>query len=263
MLHFNWSTQPTMRTHQVSQRARTRTAVFANSKGGVGKSTLALLTCLGLATRDALARIELIDIDVQSTSSESLKKFANERFSVINDDGMFLASGSPNNGNIVNHIDSLPRDKNQNSFLVFDSPAGNEPEKCSFLRKCDVIFVPTSLSDADVSATTRYLLALRRLFQCPPETSLEATQPAVVILPNMVDSREESNELRRIFSDQPIYFGEPLYFSKLFRKAFRDEFEDNNVKLLLRANQWYIDWITNLIFNSEKLRRPPAGFHQL
>jgi hypothetical protein len=218
---------------------------------------------LGLATRDALARVELIDIDVQSTSSESLKKFANERFSVINDDGMFLASGSPNNGNIVNHIDSLPRDKNQNSFLVFDSPAGNEPEKCSFLRKCDVIFVPTSLSDADVSATTRYLLALRRLFQCPPETSLEATQPAVVILPNMVDSREESNELRRIFSDQPIYFGEPLYFSKLFRKAFRDEFEDNNVKLLLRANQWYIDWITNLIFNSEKLRRPPTGFHQL
>ena len=263
MLHFNWSTQPTMRTHQGSQRARTRTAVFANSKGGVGKSTLALLTCLGLATRDALARIELIDIDVQSTSSESLKKFANERFSVINDDGMFLASGSPNNGNIVNHIDSLPRGKNQNSFLVFDSPAGNEPEKCSFLRKCDVIFVPTSLSDADVSATTRYLLALRRLFQCPPETSLEATQPAVVILPNMVDSREESNELRRIFSDQPIYFGEPLYFSKLFRKAFRDEFEDNNVKLLLRANQWYVDWITNLIFNSEKLRRPPTGFHQL
>jgi hypothetical protein len=93
MLHFNWSTPPTMRTHQVSQRARTRTAVFANSKGGVGKSTLALLTCLGLATRDALARIELIDIDVQSTSSESLKKFTNERFSVINDDGMFLASG--------------------------------------------------------------------------------------------------------------------------------------------------------------------------
>ncbi len=263
MLHFNWSIPSTMRTHQVNQSPRTRTAVFTNSKGGVGKSTLALLTCLGLATRDTRARIELIDIDVQSTSSESLKKFVNERFSVINDDRMFLSSGSPNNGNIVNHIDARPHNKDQNSFLVFDSPAGNEPEKCSFLRKCDIIFIPTSVSDADVSATTKYLAALRRLFHCQPETRFEAPQPAVIILPNMVDGREESNELRRIFSDQPVYFGEPLYFSKLFRKAFREEFEDNNVKRLLQANQWYIDWITSLIFDSDKLRKPPIGFHQL
>ena len=252
-----------MRTHQVNQSPKTRTAVFANSKGGVGKSTLALLTCLGLATRDALARIELIDIDVQSTSSASLKKFANERFSVVNDERMFLASGSPNNGNIVNHIDSLTCDEDQNSFLIFDSPAGNEPEKCSFLRKCDIVFIPTSVSDADVSATTKYLKALRRLFRCQPEASVDAPEPAVIILPNMVDGRDEFNELRRIFSDQPVYFGEPLYFSKLFRKAFREEFEDNNVKRLLQSNQWYVDWITNLILGSDELRKSPVGLHQL
>tara|TARA_B100000575_G_scaffold282423_1_gene274085 strand:- start:563 stop:802 length:240 start_codon:yes stop_codon:yes gene_type:complete len=79
----------------------------------------------------------------------------------------------------------------------------------------------------------------------------------------MVDNRDEFNELRRIFSNEPVYFGEPLYFSRLFRKAFREEFEDNNVKRLLRINQWYVDWITNLIFNSEKLRRPSTVFHQL
>ncbi|MBK51957.1 MAG: hypothetical protein CMQ45_06190 [Gammaproteobacteria bacterium] len=253
----------TMRTPQSDQRPRTRTAVFANSKGGVGKSTLALLTCLGLATRDTLANIELIDVDPQSTSSESLKRFANERFSVINNDRMFLASGSPNNGNIVNHIDSLPRDRGQNSFLVFDSPAGNEPERSSFLQKCNIIFVPTSVSDADVSATIKYLEALRHLFHSQRAQNSEAMQPAVVILPNMVDNRDEFNELRRIFSNEPVYFGEPLYFSRLFRKAFREEFEDNNVKRLLRINQWYVDWITNLIFNSEKLRRPSTVFHQL
>ena len=114
-----------------------------------------------------------------------------------------------------------------------------------------------------MSATTKYLTDLRRLFRCQPEASVEAPEPAVIILPNMVDGRDEFNELRRIFSDQPVYFGEPLYFSKLFRKAFREEFEDNNVKRLLQSNQWYVDWITNLILGSDELRKSPVGLHQL
>ena len=39
-----------------------KTAVFANSKGGVGKSTIALLTSLSLATRYNRAKVELIDL---------------------------------------------------------------------------------------------------------------------------------------------------------------------------------------------------------
>ena len=93
-----------MKTPEPKKDRKTTTAIFANSKGGVGKSTLALLTCLGLASRFKSASVELIDLDSQSTSSDSLQKFANDRFSVINDDQLFLASGSPNNGNIVNHI---------------------------------------------------------------------------------------------------------------------------------------------------------------
>ena len=61
-----------------------KTAVFANSKGGVGKSTIALLTSLSLATRHHRAKIELIDLDPQATTSDSLSRFANHRFNVIN-----------------------------------------------------------------------------------------------------------------------------------------------------------------------------------
>ena len=85
---------------------RGKTAIFANSKGGVGKSTLALMMSLGLATRHPNAHVELIDLDSQATSSDSLRRFANHRFAIRNDDSLFLASGSPNNGNIINHIDS-------------------------------------------------------------------------------------------------------------------------------------------------------------
>jgi cellulose biosynthesis protein BcsQ len=72
---------------------RGRTAIFANAKGGVGKSTLALMMSLGLATRHPQAQVELIDLDSQATSSDSLRRFANRRFSVRNDDSLFLASG--------------------------------------------------------------------------------------------------------------------------------------------------------------------------
>ncbi|MEC7455133.1 MAG: ParA family protein, partial [Pseudomonadota bacterium] len=48
-----------------------KTAVFANSKGGVGKSTIALLTSLSLATRHNRAKVELIDLDPQATTSDS------------------------------------------------------------------------------------------------------------------------------------------------------------------------------------------------
>ena len=56
---------------------------------------------------------------------------------------------------------------------------------------------------------------------------------AIVILPNMMDSRDEYNELRQILADEPVYYGEPLYFSTVFRRAFRDEENDTNVKRLM------------------------------
>ena len=82
----------------------TKTAIFANSKGGVGKSTLALLMGLGLATRSGRDKIELIDLDPQATSSDSLKRFTNHRFSVVQDNDFFLGNGFPNNAKITNHF---------------------------------------------------------------------------------------------------------------------------------------------------------------
>ena len=252
-----------MKTPEPKKERKTTTAIFANSKGGVGKSTLALLACLGLASRYKSASVELIDLDSQSTSSASLQRFSNHRFSVINDDHLFLASGSPNNGNIVNHIDSEPRNNEKDSFLIFDSPAGSEPARSSFLLRCNLIFVPTSVSDADVHATKKYLRSLRDLFDRQDQQVSEVGSPAIVILPNMMDSREEYNELRQILADEPVYYGVPLYFSTIFRRAFRDEDNDTNLKRLMLDSAEYVDWITSLILNSEKLNGTEAKLYQL
>ena len=113
--------------------------------------------------------------------------------------------------------------------------------------------MPTSVSDADVHATKKYLQSLRDLFDRQNQQLSEVGSPSIVILPNMMDSRDEYNELRQILADEPVYYGEPLYFSTIFRRAFRDEENDTNVKRLMLDSIEYVNWITSLILNSEKL----------
>ena len=242
--------------------ARPRSVVFANSKGGVGKSTLALMAGLGLATQHPNTRVELIDLDVQKTTSDSLQRFANHRFSVLENDDFFLNSGSPNNGSLINHMGSDFPYSHTQKFIVFDSPAGNEPSRSTFLTHCNVVFVPTSVGDADVFATRKYLAELETLFG-KHKTNLEGPPPPVVLLPNMVDSRDEFNELRNAFSEHSVYFGKPLYYSPVFRRAFRADEKDTSVGKLLRHARPYISWLTQLIKHSDTLPQPPTKLFQL
>ena len=79
----------------------------------------------------------------------------------------------------------------------------------------------------------------------------------------MMDSRDEYNELRQLLAEEPVYYGEPLYFSTVFRRAFRDEENDTNVKRLMLDSADYVDWITSLILNCEKLNGAEAKLFQL
>ncbi len=242
--------------------AKPRSVVFANSKGGVGKSTLALMASLGLATLHPNSRVELIDLDVQKTSSESLRRFENSRFSVLENEDFFLSSGSPNNGNLINHMGSdFPYSKSQ-KYIIFDSPAGNEPLRSTFLSHCDAIFVPTSVGDADIFATLKYLDELRDLFS-RQKNNLDEAPPPIILLPNMVDSRDEFNELRNNFSSHSVYFGKPLYYAPIFRRAFRSDENDTSVATLLRQAKPYIGWLTKLIRRAEELPKAPGKLFQL
>jgi cellulose biosynthesis protein BcsQ len=242
--------------------AKPCSVVFANSKGGVGKSTLALMASLGIATLYPLSRVELIDLDVQKTSSDSLRRFENSRFSVLENEDFFLNSGSPNNGNLINHMGSdFPYSNNQ-KYIVFDSPAGNEPSRSTFLSHCDAIFVPTSVGDADVFATLHYLSELKTLFS-RQKSNIDGPPPPIVLLPNMVDSRQEFNELRNHFSSHAVFFGKPLYYAPIFRRAFRSDENDTSVAKLLRQAKPYIDWLTGLILRVDELPQQPKKLYQL
>ena len=116
-----------------------KTAVFANSKGGVGKSTIALLTSLSLATKYNRANVELIDLDPQATTSDSLSRFANYRFKVINNEEFYLGSTTPNNSRIISHLESSSDNHISECYSVIDCPAGNDPARSTFLLHSDII----------------------------------------------------------------------------------------------------------------------------
>ena len=242
--------------------SKPRSVVFANSKGGVGKSTLALMASLGIATLRPSSRVELIDLDVQKTSSDSLRRFENSRFSVLENEDFFLNSGSPNNGNLINHMGSDFPYRNTQKYIIFDSPAGNEPSRSTFLSHSDLIFVPTSVGDADVFATLKYLDELQGLFS-RQQLHIDGPPPPIVLLPNMVDSREEFNELRNQFTRHSVYFGKPLYYAPIFRRAFRSEENDTSVAKLLQQAKPYIGWLTDLIARADQLPLPPKKLFQL
>ena len=108
----------------------------------------------------------------------------------------------------------------------------------------------------------KYISALIELFDSDTENSPKKS-PLAVILPSMIDHRDELNELRSVLSGMPVYFGKPLRYSPNFRRAFRAERDDNNVKILLREHSAYAKWITDLIIHSDRLKLRPKKLFQL
>jgi len=242
--------------------ARPKTVIFGNSKGGVGKSTLALLMALGLATRHRDASVKLIDLDPQATSSNSLQRFCDQRFSVIQGTSLRYDDGSPNNENILKQIEKERLNNFKKRFVVLDGAAGHQPNNSAFLHHCDIMLIPTSVSDADIYATRSYISGLHALFGASGNRH-RAASPALVILPNLVDSRDEFNELRHALSKEQAYLGKPLYYSPAFRRAFREERDDKNIRIIFNQTQPYTLWLTSLVTQSHRLDKKPEKLFQL
>ena len=216
---------------------------FINPKGGVGKSTLALLTSITLASRFTRCEVLMLDLDNQATSSRSLKRFENNRLRIYGSSEFSLESGSPNKSYITSFISEAGNDDGQ--FLVVDTPAGISVRDYPFLSVCDFIFVPTSCSDADIYATYNFLDQLDSdgIFVHARTTQ----KPFIVLLPNQVVSKKDISEMRLAFQNFPTLLGKPLPYSIQMRKAFKPDSDDKSLRELLKATRRYFDWMNALI----------------
>jgi len=229
-----------------------RKVAFVNAKGGVGKSTLATLTSLSLASRFPDSSVALLDLDKQATSSKALRKFENSRLSVVGSHEFMLESGMPNNSYLASYMSDISsyvkvENSSLDNFLIVDSPAGADPQEYSFLRLCDFVFIPLSVSDADMDATRVFL---SRLLQGMENFYLSAK---IVLIPNQIETREDFNEIRTTFTNAPILLGQPIWYSKEIRRTFRPDFDDHTLISVLKMMQPYYDWMIDLILGKKAL----------
>ena len=233
-------------------------AVF-NSKGGVGKSTLSLLATLGSLVRRPTRTVELIDLDRQQTSRNSLIRFANAHFLLPSIDDFTLAGSRANNGVLSDHVSGL-REQKTERLVVIDCPAGMVPGHSTFLGACDLIIMPLSPSDADVFASSECLSDVNDVLNRREQGK---RRPPILLLPNVVDSGIEVAELRRAMGASHAYFGKPLLYNPMFRKAFRADFEDRSVLALIQSQIKYVDWLLDVILSSPTMEPFPNRLREI
>jgi chromosome partitioning protein len=120
--------------------------VIANSKGGVGKSTIA--THLAAWLHEQGYRVTLADCDTQHSSSEWLQEAVPEIKTV--------RLGSPDQ-----ILDELPLIAKGTDYVIADGPGSNTETSRALLLRADLAVVPCKASMLEVRALKQATSALR------------------------------------------------------------------------------------------------------
>src|SRR5438094_869205 len=139
--------------------------VVANSKGGVGKSTLAVHLAAWLHEQGH--SVTLADCDTQHSSSEWIKEAMPDVKTVV------LAD--PNE-----ILDRLPALGQQTDFVVADGPGSNTEVSRALLLRADLAIVPAKASMLEVRALAQATNVLRQA------QDIRGGQPKALIVLSMV-----------------------------------------------------------------------------
>jgi chromosome partitioning protein len=167
---------------------------FLNSKGGVGKSTLCILSALGLSQTKFTGKIKLIDTDSQKSSVSLL----NEITSKIELNYIPFNHTSPNLG--VSLLDQkLKAFTKDEEIILVDTMAHPPRQLVNCIMQCNAILIPCNLSEIEIRATIDFIKTLDSLKNLQGGVG----SPHLVIIPNKVPHNQVhldqlTNELSEI-----------------------------------------------------------------
>jgi chromosome partitioning protein len=142
--------------------------VIANSKGGVGKSTLAVHLAAWLHEQGH--RVTVADCDTQHSSSDWLREAVPEIKTV--------RLGSPDQ-----ILDELPNIAHDVDYVVADGPGSNTETSRALLLRADLALVPCKASMLEIRALTQATAALRHA------RDIRRGPPKAIIVLSMVGKR--------------------------------------------------------------------------
>lgn len=138
-----------MTSAQADTAQTPRRILFANSKGGCGKSTLA--TNLASTYANAGVATALIDHDPQGSATQWLKRRSEELAPIHG----IEACRKETSGMTGNWFMRLPRETQR---VIIDTPAGlHGPEFQDQVSQADIIIVPVLPSPIDIHSATRFI----------------------------------------------------------------------------------------------------------
>jgi chromosome partitioning protein len=171
---------------------------FANPKGGVGKSTLAVHLAIWLGEKGR--RTALVDADVQSSSSAWLKEASPETalFRLISHDDI---------------LEQLPKIQSEFDHVVVDGPAGLSEVTRTILCVADKAFLPCGPSAMDLRASYDAIRVVRQV------QKIRKGPPTAVLVPNRLQSR---NRLSKEFLETAKSLEIPTSRGIRFLQAYAD-----------------------------------------
>ena len=142
---------------------------FTNSKGGVGKSTLAVHAAIWLAEKGK--QVCLVDADGQSSSSVWLKEAAPEiaLFRLVTADDL---------------LDQLPKISAQYEFVVIDGPGSLSEATRAILLLTDVAFLPCGPTVMDLRAANKTIQVVKQV------QAIRKGPPKALFVPNLLHKRQ-------------------------------------------------------------------------
>ena len=141
---------------------------LTNSKGGVGKSTLAVHLAVWVGEQGT--KVALVDADVQGSSSTWLKEASPQAplFRLATPDDI---------------LDQVPKIAEQYECVVIDGPAGLSELTRTILFLADVTFLPCGPSVLDLRAANDAIRVVRQV------QSIRKGPPHAVLVPNKLQTK--------------------------------------------------------------------------
>lgn len=218
------------------------TVMFANTKGGVGKSTLAYLTAIYLAATER-ARIVAVDLDKQKSLSNALSRFASDQLRVEDWSAAFQGERLER-GKLGNQVHEA---KAAADVLIIDTPAGFAASELLTFIQPDLIVTPLTASDADVFTTQTYLKDMTSALSELQAADPKLTPPQILVIPNQVYDAECVSQVRDSLRGLRVQIGRPLPHSLQFREIFRFTQGDRNVGRVVRKESRFFGWLSERI----------------
>jgi chromosome partitioning protein len=138
---------------------------FTNSKGGVGKSTLAVHSTVWLAEKGK--RVALVDADVQGSSSAWLREASPET--------TLVRLATPDDV-----LEQVPIIQAEFEHVIIDGPAGLSELTRAILLLADVTFLPCTPSVLDLRAVNDAIRVVRQV------QNIRKGPPKALLIPNRI-----------------------------------------------------------------------------